>query len=232
MTYKIGVCIPTFFRVYGLRRILQSIRDTAKFANIPGVQVVASVANEPDDVNARIVSKEYGATLATCPIRRNGTANAWNNAMAAEPDCDAYILGSDDLYFMYGWLEEVMMYVNQGYGLVGFNDNDIRELRVDKRTCKIIRNPDYVCHYLMTREFIIQHHGGVMAIPWYDGWWLDVEACQRAKRVGMLIHALDANIKHDWKGAAGTGGHYERNKQIYDARKKANFPNDFEAVIQ
>lgn len=229
---KIVVCIPTFFRPYGLRRILQSIKDTVAFDNVKGLEVIGSVANEADDKEAAKIVKQYGAILATCPKPRNGTCNAWNTAMAAAPDGDAYFLGSDDLYFMYGCWTEAVKQIEADYGLIGFNDNDIRELRVDKRKLKVIRNPDYICHYLLTRDFIIKHQGGVMAIPHYDGWWPDVEACMRAKAVNKLIHALDANIKHDWKGAAGRGGQYEKNKAIYEARKRRGFPDDFKAIIK
>jgi hypothetical protein len=229
---KICVAIPTFFRPYGLRRVLQSIKDTSAFDDVPGLEVIASVVYEQDDTEAPAIIKSYVAIPAPCAIPRNGTSYCWNTAMAAAPDADAYFLGSDDLFFMLGCWTEAVKQVQAGYGFVGFNDNDIRELRVNKETCKVMRNPDYVCHYLMTREFIIKYHGGVMCIPHYDGWWLDVEACDRAKRAGQFIHALDANIKHDWKGAAGHGGHYEKNKKIYQERKAAGFPDDFTPVIQ
>ena len=229
---KIVVCIPTFFRSYGLQRILQSIKDTVTFDDVKGLEIIGSVANEPNDEEAVKIVKKYEAILATCSKPRNGTANAWNTAMAAAPDADAYFLGSDDMYFMYGCWAEAVKQIEAGYGFVGFNDNDIRELRVDRRTCKIVRNPDYVCHYLMTRDFVVKHHGGVMAIPHYDGWWLDVEASTRAKMANTFIHDIDANIKHDWKGTAGAGGKYERNKAIYEARKRIGFPDDFKAIIK
>ena len=229
---KIGVCIPTFFRSYGLHRALRSIHDTVTFDDVPGLTVHPIVAYEQDDTEAARLAQQFGAIPAPCAIPRNGTSYCWNTALAAASNFDAYVLGADDLYFMYGVWAEAVKQIKAGYGFVGLNDNDIRELRVNQDTCKVIRNPDYVCHYLMTRDFIVQHHGGVMAVPWYDGWWLDVESTMRAKRAKTFIHALDANIKHDWKGSAGNGGKYEQNKAMYDMRKRAGFPDDFEPVIR
>jgi hypothetical protein len=230
---KIAVCIPTFFRPYGLRRILQSIKDTVVFDDVPGLIVDAVVTHEPDDIEAVGIAKKFGAILATNPIPRKGSGSAWNIAMASALDYDAYVLGSDDMYFMYGIWPAVLTQIQAGYGMVGFDGNIVRELRVDSKTHKIIRNNRYDCHYLLTREFIIKYNGGVMAIPHYIAYNLDVETHDRAVRAGQFIHAADANVKHDWKGTANRGGSFaKQDNDMYEARKRRGWPDDFEAILK
>jgi hypothetical protein len=148
-------------------------------------------------------------------------------ALRAFPDADAYVLGSDDAIFQPGWYEATMQALEQigGSGLVGFNDG-----RKDKRALAV--------HYLMTRDFIIEHHGGVMAVPHYRSWGLDTEACQRAIAAGKYIKCLEAMVVHDWHGPDGDetyrmGLEYRKNvKQIYERRRMAGFPDDFEPIIK
>lgn len=103
---RIAVLVPAFFRSYGLRRVLQSIRDTVQFDHIEGLVVDAIVAHEPDDIEAERIAQAYKTTLTCNQASRRGSIYAWNTAMSAAPDYDAYVLGSDDMYFMYGvWAE-------------------------------------------------------------------------------------------------------------------------------
>jgi GT2 family glycosyltransferase len=204
---NIAILVPTFFRPLGLRRLLQSLKDTA-----PAVHPVVAV--EPDDAQAHGIAREFGATLVTCPPRM-GSVCAWNLALAAEPNYDAYILGADDCYYLPGWYEAMLQAIeaNGGSGLFALNDNT---------SCN---------HYLMTRDFILEHHGGVMAIPHYSGWFLDYESCDRAERVGKRFFAESAKIVHDWHGSA-TKINSKRDEEIYKTRKAAGFPDDFKPIVE
>lgn len=230
---RIAVLIPTYFRPQGLRRILQSIRDTVTFSNLDHVTVDAVVVRESGDEEAEVIAREYGALMPPPNlIPMLGAVYCWNTALAFVPDYDAYVLGSDDIFFMYGWLEECVKYMQQGYGAIGFNDNCIEEFRIDKQNCKIVHNAEWATHYLLTRDFIIQHQGGVMCVPYYRNLYIDLETAARAKKAGKFIHALNANIKHDRHETAAGGQQYKpRDKIFYDVRKRAGWPNDFPPII-
>jgi len=225
---KLAVLIPTFFRPDGLRRALQSVQDTVMFSDLEDVEVISVVAHEIDDPEAVVIAKEHRATPAENKLSRRGNAYAWNTCLAAEPDCDAYVLGQDDAYFMYGWLEEVIRCIAAGYGFIGLNDNDYRECRCVNG--KHVRNTKWYTNYVMTRDFILDYHGGVMAVPHYNGYSMDVEATQRAKRAGKFVYAPHANVKHDYRGTAG-GGQGKVNLRIYNRREANGFPDDFEPII-
>jgi GT2 family glycosyltransferase len=216
----VAALTPTLHRPEGLRRVLQSLKDTAP-------DVVAVVACDPDDHFAHTIAERYGAIHVTIQEARAGCAHAWNIALLAYPDADAYILGSDDAIFTPGWYEAALAALAKigGSGLVGFNDR-----RKDKKALAV--------HYMMTRDFIVEHHGGVMAVPHYKSWGLDTEACQRAIAAGKYIKCLEAIVIHDWRGPSGDdtyrmGLEYRKNvKELYEAREAAGFPDDFEPIIK
>jgi GT2 family glycosyltransferase len=203
---KIAILVPTYFRPQGLRRLLQSLKDTA-----PDVHPV--VAAEPDDRKAPPIAKEFGAIFVVC-LPRRGAAAAWNLALATAPNFDAYILGADDCYYLPGWYEEMIIALNEhdNSGLFALNDGTSTQ------------------HFLMTRDFIIEHNGGVMAIPHYRGWYLDWEACERAKRAGKYFFVEGAKIVHDRQGSASKT-HASQSLALYKQRLAANFPNDFPSII-
>ena len=205
---NVAILIPTFFRPRKLRRLLQSLKDTA-----PAVHPV--VVAEPDDRQAPGIASEFGATFAFCPQHRQGSVYAWNLALSIEPDYDAYILGADDCYYLPGWYEEMIKTIeaNGGSGLFALNDGT---------SCQ---------HFLMTREFIIGYNGGVMAIPHYSGWFLDFESCDRAERIGKRFFAENARIVHEWHGSA-TKINKKRDRATYEARKAAGFPDDFPPILE
>ena len=204
---NIAILIPTYFRSSKLRRLLQSLKDTA-----PLVHPV--VVAEPDDGYARVIAKNFGATFATC-LPRQGSGYAWNYALSIAPNYDAYILGADDCYYLPGWYEAMLkcMDDNGGSGLFALNDKTGTQ------------------HYLMTRDFIINHNGGVMVMPYYKGWYQDMEACARARRVGLYFFAIDAKIVHDWHGSATN--HFEKDgRKLFEKRQAAGFPDDFQPILE
>jgi glycosyltransferase involved in cell wall biosynthesis len=214
-------CIPTYFRPEGLRRVLKSIKDQAPFMDV-------SVAVEPSDLEAVRICQEFGAICTVCKEPDQGDVYAWNTAFASVcNDYDIFIVLADDTYIMPGCIEEAAKYILE-YGLVGFNDNDIRELEIDNG--RVVIKQDYATHYMMTRDHIIQYQGGCLMVPHYAGWYPDKEAAERAKRVKQYIKIERANMKHDWQGSA-TDNHYKEMKALYEKREKAGFPDDFEPIV-
>ena len=204
---RIAILIPTYFRPAGLRRLLQSLRNTAP-------EIYPVVVAEPGDEQASVIANSFGAIFAYCPPPHK-SGPKWNFALSIASNFDAYILGSDDTYYLPGWYEEMVKSLeeNDNSGLFALNDGT---------SCQ---------HYLMTRDFMVEHHGGVMAVPHYSGWSLDIEAVERASRVGKYFFVEKARLVHDWHGSA-TRIKCNRDKAIFEARKAVGFPDDFESIIE
>lgn len=217
------VLMPTIHRPEGLRRSLQSLKDTC---GLPAVVVA-----DPDDKGAQAIAKEFGANFTRTQAPKLGGNNAWNCALMAEPNHEAYFLGSDDVQFMPGWYEAVLRALDSigGDGFVGTNDTRWGRDMVNKICCT---------HYLMTRKFMIEHNGGVAAVPFYFNDWTDYETDRRARKAKKWIWAEDAVVKHLWGGPRGDPAyaysHSQRPKYqaIHADREKRGYPNDFKAIIK
>lgn len=217
------VLIPTIHRPDGLRRSLQTLKDTC---GLP-----ASVAADPGDKQAEEIAREFGATFSYCDAPKLGGANGWNQAMRNAPSYNGYFLGSDDIVFMPGWYDAVLRVLEEigGDGLVGINDGRWKKAKVYKMCAT---------HYLMTRKFIIEHNGGVAACPFYRCDWTDMEANERARRAGKWGWAEDALVTHIWLGPDSDEGYRnatafrEQAKLIYGERKAKGFKNDFQPIIK
>lgn len=215
----IAVLLPTLHRPEGLRLALQSIRDTA-----PSVNIV--VARDADDIHAKDIADEFGAMCVTCAESRMGCAYAWNTALRACPNADMYVLGSDDAVFLSGWLKEGLEYLNKidGSGLVGLKTKEYGKYELS-------------AFYLMTRDFIINHHGGVAAVPHYASWFVDAEACGRAQKAGCYAKTTRRVVVHNWRGPNGDEAYRlankrrQENRKIYEDRKSRGFPDDFKPII-
>ena len=220
---EIACLIPTLMRPAGLRRVLQSLVDTA-----PEIHCV--VARDPDDEEAKNIAKEFKAQLVTMPEKRMGCMKPWNEALRATPDYQAYILGADDMYFTKGWLEETLKVLEEelhGSGFVGFND--------------MRKNAYQHCatHFLATRDFIVKYNGGVMAFNCYTCDYTDMESDQRARRAGKWAWAKEAHVPHIWLGKidlddisyALAKPKRPAMRAIYEAREAAGFPDDFPPVL-
>lgn len=153
----------------------------------------------------------------------------WNYGIELFDDYDAYVLGADDLWAHDEWHNEALrVQRDTGCGFVGINDGHTDGSHMST-------------HYLMTRDFIIQHHGGVMAIPHYRSWGIDEEATIRAKRANSFAYADRAVLEHrHWVwNAAQVDQTYSAGKISHDydimtlkMRSHRGYPDDFMAVIQ
>lgn len=214
---KITALIPTFYRPNGLARVLASLRDTA-----PSVKCM--VAPEMDDIRALEIARTYGAIVAQCEQPLAGCAYAWNTALKASPNDDIYVIGADDAIFKFGWLEAALKALDKigGSGLVAFQSGHRKK---------------FGDHYMMTRDFMVQHHGGVAAVPVYTSWCVDDEAQWRAIKAKKFVKCAEAVVLHE-KGAEDDKGYImwqkyrEFNREIYYRRHARGFPDDFEAIIK
>lgn len=152
----------------------------------------------------------------------------WNYGLECEPNYEAYVLGADDLWAHDDWHDEALK-VQQGaeVGFIGINDGSTDGSILS-------------AHYLMTREFIVKHHGGVLAVPHYRSWGLDEEATIRAKRADQFAYAQHSVLEHRhwlWNMTAIDQTYaIARHAHNYDIstlkyRRSMGWPDDFPAVI-
>lgn len=158
-----------------------------------------------------------------------GSSRAWNDALAASTG-DPVVLAADDLEWQPGWLDAALEQLADfldGWGLVGFNDGHW--------------GAELSTHYLMSRRFVVEVLGGVIAWECYRHSFNDREANARAHAAGRYAWCEQARVLHrhwifgdrpqDSTDTRLLGDHPE-SQRAFDERQAAGFPNDHEAVIQ
>ena len=199
-------------------RCVRNLRETAD------VEIICAVDADPESatrlaplVDTLIVSREY-----------RGCSNAWNDCLR-ESTGDPVVFAADDLVWEEGWLEAALARLEEfedGWGLVGFNDGHW--------------GAELSTHYLMSRRFIVEVLGGVVAWDFYRHSFNDLEVNERAKRAGRYAWCEEARVYHShWlfgdrpQDATDTrtlSDHGEA-QRIYTERASAGFPIDYPPVI-
>ena len=226
-TNQVCILLPTCNRESLLRRALDSVKATA-----PKCPIV--VATDPFDEPARARARKYAnVTITVCAEDHQGCSAAWNTALAAAPDdALAFVSAADDLIFRPGWLKHSLQTLHEmgDSGLVGFEDERVRYKS---------ENFWASTHYIMTRDFIIEHLGGVFAPPVYRGDYCDWEVCSIAKRAGKYRRCNLAHAKHDWHG--GENGddtyrrafaHWQECEQTFIDRLRHGFPITWNPILK
>ncbi len=209
----ISVIMPTLGRAERLKIAVNSLwRST-------GIPVECIVVSE--EAKSLKIAQELGCK----PLISGGTAvEKWNLGLQLALG-EWIALGADDLIYHHTWAEEALR-ANTG-GFVGFND-------------MWLRTDEFSTHFMMTRDFMIEHNGGCLAIPAYHSWCIDMETAARAKRAGVYVWARKAIVEHRHvdHGIARMDATYEIgrkwheiDKTIFENRELAGFPDDFEPVI-
>jgi glycosyltransferase involved in cell wall biosynthesis len=188
------------------------------------VEIVAAVDKDP--ITAERIDPLVDKLLYSGDYR--GCSQAWNDCLA-EATGDPIVFAADDLIWEPGWLgaalEELSKF-KDGWGLVGFNDGHW--------------DAELSTHYLMSRRFIVEVLGGVVAWPWYKHSFNDLEVNRRAVLADRYRWCEDARVYHaHWlyndrpldetdKRTLGDHGDAQR---IFQEREAAGFPNDYDPVI-
>ncbi len=217
----ISVLLPTTGRPDRAESCLRRLRETTVGHEL---EVVAAVDADPETArrieglaDVLIVSPEY-----------RGCSAGWN-ACLAESAGDPVVFAADDLIWGEGWLDAALAGLERfddGWGLVGFNDGHW--------------DAELSTHYLMSRRFIVEVLGGVVAWDFYKHSFNDLEVNERAKRAGRYHWEPEARVTHEhWifgdrpQDATDTrtlGGHDDA-QEIYRRRAAAGFPTDYPPVI-
>jgi glycosyltransferase involved in cell wall biosynthesis len=215
----ISVLLATMGRPDMALDTIQSLWDT-----VEGVEIVVAV-DGPEDEFVRFQHRDLTISYSTEP---RGSSRAWNDALQLATG-DPIVLAADDLEFEPGWLDaalETLAQFEDGWGLVGFNDGHW--------------GPELSTHYLMSRRFIVEVLGGVVAWPCYRHSFNDREANARAIAAGRYAWCENARVYHrHWlfgdRPQDGTDtrllGEHPESQRKFDERQAAGFPNDYEAVI-
>jgi hypothetical protein len=200
---------------------VRNLRDTTTGHE---VEIIAAVDADPETrdrieplVDVLLYSDAY-----------RGNSRAWNDALAASTG-DPVVFAADDLKWREGWLDAALAQLQEfpdGWGLVGFNDGHW--------------NAELSTHYLMSRRFIIEVLGGVVAWDWYQHSFNDLEVNERAKLAGRYAWCESAHVYHShWvfgdrpqdETDTRTLGSHSAAEVMFRARQAAGFPCNYEPVI-
>jgi hypothetical protein len=221
---RVCILLPTRFRHDGLRRVLDSLASTAP-------DCIVIVATDPEDPMSRLIATTYHCVIATCPDNKLGCVVAWNWALRhALTTSLAFVSAADDVVFQPDWLERSLQALHEmgDSGLVGFNDDKLRYYGTSYW---------WATHYMMTRDFIIDHLGGVFCPPVYRNDYTDWEVSAIAIRADKFRMCEDAHVTHLWKGPDGdetyslAKEHRKESKLIYEQRKAKGFPITWKPIL-
>jgi hypothetical protein len=203
------------------------VRGVFETAESYEVEVIAAVDVDSTTV-ARLSAVDRDRVTISYAHHYRGCSRAWNDALRLSKG-DPVVLAADDLEWHLGWLENGLERLSQlpgGWGLVGFNDGHWGE--------------ELATHYLVSRRFIVEVLGGVIAWECYRHSFNDVEITERAKRAGRYAWCEDARVHHShWlfggRPQDATDARnltdYSASQAVYMQRAAAGFPNDYEPVI-
>jgi glycosyltransferase involved in cell wall biosynthesis len=217
----ISVLLATMGRPEMAEATIKSIHATSPRRDVEIIVAVDGPLEDADNLGA------CGCEIDWSPEPR-GSSKAWNDALK-RAEGDPIVLAADDLEFEPGWLDaalETLAQFEDGWGLVGFNDGHW--------------GPELSTHYLMSRRFIVEVLGGVVAWDCYRHSFNDCEANARAVAAGRYAWCENARVYHrhwlfgdrpqDQTDTRQLGEHSD-SARIFLERQAAGFPNDYEAVI-
>lgn len=219
----VSILIPSTDRAEKLGRTLASVAETVGGIS---VEIVCSLSYTDPESLALVAGLPVVVTAKHAGL--TGAVRAWNEAAAA---CRGDVLAmiGDDVICLPGWLERALTSLESlGDGVVGMNDLN----RKDGRR--------FATHIVTTRHYCQQHNGGVLLCPAYTHYYPDVEICERAGKLGKYVFNPDAQVDHQHHLFGKHDGdhvyqwaltHYERDQRMYERRRAAGFPNDYEAIL-
>lgn len=211
-------------------RVVQGIINTTEGHD---VEIVCTVDRCPQTVklvSGVLRSAPDNITWTVYPSDElRGCSKAWNDALRWSKG-DPVVFAADDLIFEKGWLDESLKLLAEfpdGWGMVGFNDGhwDGNELAT---------------HYLMSRRFIVEVLGGVVAWECYRHSFNDLEVNARAKAAGRFVWAPKARVTHlHWLFGGRRQDEtdtrrlpeHPNDERVYKEREAAGFPVDYEPVV-
>jgi len=191
-----------------------SVRALASSTIHHDVELVVAVDDKATGDRLQATTDLFPITMIDCREDRRGAARAWNDALQLSIG-DPLVLAATDVHWRQGWLTHALTELSQlpgGCGMIGFNDGESTG----------------ATHYLVTRRTIREAFGGVIAWECYRTGFQDLEATERAKRIGRYRWCAQAHADHHWDPTRNPD---PTSEETYARRSRAGFPNDYPAVI-
>lgn len=213
----------------------QCIRGVVETTVDHDIEIVCAIDADPETARRlRSLRREFPKRVSwVFSVKPNyrGNSRAWNDALALSTG-DPVVFAADDLEWQGGWLDvalERLSEFDEGCGLVGFNDGHWDG------------NSGISTHYLMSRRFIVEVLGGVVAWDFYRHSFNDAEVNARARAAERYAWCEEARVYHshwlfgdremDATDTRTLGDHGEA-ERIFKRRQAEGFPNDgIEPVI-
>lgn len=217
----VSVLLATMGRPEKAEAFVHNLRATTEGHD---VEIVVAIDGPLEDANRLDALGCIIHHSAQC----RGSSKAWNDALALSTG-DPVVLAADDLEWQPGWLDAALSTLQEfpgGWGFVGFNDGHW--------------GPELSTHYMMSRRFIIEVLGGVVAWDFYKHSFNDREANARAHAAGRYAWCEDARVyHHHWifgdrpQDTTDTRllGEHPESQRWFEYRQATGFPNDYEAAI-
>lgn len=217
---RVSILIPSAYRPRKLQRLLDAL-----YASQLVVPIEVIVSSMENDLESIALLRQYPINavaeraLSEYP---GGAVIGWNKLYPlARYEWIAML--ADDTVPAPNWLVEMKAAYEKlnKPGLIGLND-----LHSD--------GYNYATHFVMHRQFINDHCGGVLIPDEYQSWWFDVELCEIAKREGVYFYAERAIVEHrhyDWhqtefdKTYLDSLPLHDVDRAVYERRKAAGFPH-------
>lgn len=223
----ISVLLATTGRPDMAEAFVRSLVDTTVGHDVELVVAVDADRETPRRI-AAIETHERFEVVVDYRHEHRGCSQAWNDALRASTG-DPVVLAADDLEWQPGWLTAALNQLSEfpdGWGFVGFNDGHWGQ--------------ELSTHYMMSRRFVVEVLGGVVAWPCYQHSFNDREANARAQQAGRYAWCEDARVLHrhwifgdrpqDPTDTRLLGGHPE-SQRMFEQRAAAGFPNDLQPAI-
>jgi hypothetical protein len=229
-TDRVSVIIPSAGRPKQCRACVDQLLKTTEGWDVECIVIAEPLGLDASHLNqyAKLFHRDPRMQLRVCQDHK-GPVRGWN--YGAELSVGQFLVfGADDLNWHDGWLAialDAMNGIRGRNGLVGFNDG-------------ITNGNREATHFMMSRDFCIEYHGGVLAFPSYYQYYTDVESWHRAKKADRYRWAFQAKVEHmhpQWDKAERDATYdlsspkFGEDKTIFTRRLEKGFPNDFEAVV-
>lgn len=220
--HKVSVIVPQYKRYEKFEKCFRSLIETA-----PKAEIIIVI--DPDDEKTLEILAPYDVVKIVTD-KRERAIDKWNIG-ASKATGDILMVAANDVVFESGWYENALKAFDTlpNGGMVSVNDT---------HTDPNVSAP----HFLMSRDFIIKHNGGVLMPPCYDRQYPDVENMYKAKSLGMYEIALDSIVRHDHPltGSAKVDEvhqemfmvSFDADKELCRNRMAQGFPIVWDAVIK
>lgn len=208
----VSVIVASCDRPWMLRDMLDSFQASTNW--IRGeidVEMVFVIDDDIHTFNVVMESATYEHKVIDYSITRRGALAAWNRGL--QLSCgDIIVPAGDDQKFYPNWLDFALESHKEklsGYGVVGMND---LAYDGDKQLATM---------YMMDRQFIKDHLGGVLCPPVYKYYCVDSEINAKARSLGRFYWDERAKVEHL---------HSAHGKRPVDAHDRERLENNYAEI--